>query len=155
MKRKPRRLEIDEQAVVDLARQNYTVLRLCRAFAAGKWQIEVILARHGLTPLHQQYQTKPRVERPAPDYVGNSLTDEDRRWRMLEGKPNPMAAAKMAWQNRLTDTGGCLKLDGRPIRYDDLIRKTNAVRVEWGMPQLDANEAWVVKIPVDRAGEPR
>lgn len=139
--RKP--VEIDEAHVVRMAQDNVSVLRLCRVFGVGKPQILDILTRHGIEPIRQTYATK--AEKPKVRYPEEkSVTGEDRLWKVRPGKPNPMGMARFVWQHKLTDSDGCLKLDGRPIKFHDLMRKTNAALVRWGLPQMDANEDWLV-----------
>ena len=55
-------------------------------------------------------------------------------------RPDPMAVAKAAWGFALDTSGACLKLNGRPVTFFDLMRRTNAALREEGLPVMRAFE---------------
>ena len=61
---------------------------------------------------------------------------------MKDAKPNPMEVARAAFEQRLTE-GSCLKLDGVPVTYYELMRRANKELRRFGLPLLTACEAWL------------
>lgn len=75
---------------------------------------------------------------------------DELRALLITRRPNPLTVAKIAFgSKRLNPDGPCLTLDGKPINYHALMRKTNEQLVHWRLPQLTAEPGWVVAITVD------
>ena len=55
-------------------------------------------------------------------------------------RPEPMGVAKAVWGLRLACGEDCLRLDGHPVTFHGLMRRTNAALAADGLPVLRAFE---------------
>ena len=104
-----------------------------------------LLVQEGLTPLRDHRPRKDRTLTPPEPRL--RFDPEEARRNLLaalaaERKPNPMDVARAAFEHRLAE-GTCLKLDGVPVTYFELIRRANRELRRLGLPLLTACEAWL------------
>ena len=98
--------------------------------------------------VHMADRRAKEKELPAPDepkvtHHPHEAKLDELRHLLAFYRPNPMSVAKVAFgSSRLAVDGPCLMLNGRPVGFHELMRRTNLLLLGWGLPQLTANPAW-------------
>jgi hypothetical protein len=90
--------------------------------------------------------TKPTftvIHRPSkPQPPAKSATERPTFTPVI--KPSPLAVAQATLGSRFGERPETLLLDGQPAKLTAIMKETNRVLKDQGLPQVDANSAWVV-----------
>jgi len=152
-----RRMSLEQQ-IVRMGREK-PIDDVCKHFDVSYAVARKILARHGIEPIRKQYAWKgePNRNDPWKNRRGTNppmTSNEDKHYPPPPQKTDPTRAAKEAFIDayllggkpaRLVITQDGFFLDGKPIGYNALIRKTNEMRLRWGQEQVTGNPAWVLE----------